>query len=197
MLAAPQRARDQHRVPDVPNKEITMTDDQTANAEPIAGLPLPGLISRARFFASRHPIAVALPLSLLIAFAAATATVFALDLSPAKRSASALYLTSVSLTAIGALMFTAIARMHRPASSNDIAAAIMTATERERPYLLKEIEAQLTNSYFRDPITVLQLVMMFNDVRATHGERAHRRHLRQQEARAEQERSLAQLAPKR
>jgi hypothetical protein len=173
-----------------------MTDDLLENAQPIAELPHPGIISRARFFASRHPIVVAVPLSLLIAFAAATAAVFALDVSPAKRWPAALYLTSISLVAICVLMFTAIARMHRPASSNDIAAAIMTATERERPHLLNEIEAQLTNTYCRDPITVLRLVMMFNDVRATHGERAHRRHLRQQEARAEQERSLARLASK-
>ena len=171
-----------------------MTDNLSADARPSAALPHPGPISRARFFASRYPVAIAIPLSLLVAFAAATAVVFALDLSPAKRSVSALYLTSISLTAIGAVMFTAIARMHRPASSNDIAAAIMAATERERPHLLKEIERRLTNSYCSDPITVMQLVIMFDEVRAAHGERAHRKELRKQAARAEQEKSLAQLS---
>ncbi|NJO55810.1 MAG: hypothetical protein HC834_05020 [Rhodospirillales bacterium] len=171
-----------------------MTDNQSPDARPIAALRNPGPISRARFFASRYPVAIAIPLSLLVAFAAATAIVSALDLLPAKRLPAALYLTSISLVAIGAVMFTAIARMHRPASSNDIAAAIMAATERERPHLLTAIEARLMNKYCRDPITVMQLVTMFDEVRAAHGERAHRRQLRQQAAHAEQEKSLAQLS---
>ena len=171
-----------------------MTDNLSPDACPSTALPHPGPISRARFFASRYPVAIAIPLSLLVAFAAATAIVFALDLSPEKRSVSALYLTSISLTAIGAVVFTAIARMHRPASTTDIAAAIMAATERERPHLLKEIERRLTNTYCSDPITVLQLVLMFDEVRAAHGERAHRKELRKQAARAEQEKSLAQLS---
>jgi hypothetical protein len=171
-----------------------MPDNQSPDARPIAALPHPGPISRARFFASHYPVAIAIPLSVLVAFAAATAVVFALDLSPAKRWPSALYLTSISLVAICALIFTAIARMHRPASSNDIAVAIMAATERERPHLLTAIEARFTNTYSRDPITVLQLVIMFNEVRAAHGERAHRRQIRQQAARAEKKRSLAQLS---
>lgn len=171
-----------------------MTDNLSPDACPSPALPHPGPISRARFFASRYPVAIAIPLSLLVAFAAATAVVFALDLSPEKRWASALYLTAISLTVISAVMFTAIARMHRPAGSNDIAAAIMAATERERPHLLKEIESRLNNTYCRDPITVMQLVIMFDEVRAAHGERAHRKELRKQAARAEQEKSLAQLS---
>lgn len=83
---------------------------------------------------------------------------------------------------------------YSPASTTDIAAAIMAATERERPHLLKEIERRLTNTYCSDPITVLQLVLMFDEVRAAHGERAHRKELRKQAARAEQEKSLAQLS---
>jgi len=194
MPAAQRQAHDQHCLPDAPNKEVTMTDKPSANAQPIAGLPHPGPISRGRFFASRYPVAIAIPLSLLVAFAAATAVIFALDLSPERRWVSALYLTSISMVPIGAVIFTAIARMDRPASSNDIAAATMAASERERPHLLTEIEARLTSSYLRDPITVLQLVIMFNEARAAHGERAHRKQLRQQAARAEQERSLAQLS---
>lgn len=194
MLAAPQRARDQQRVPDAPNKEITMTDDLPENAQPIAGLPHPGLISRARFFASRHPIAISVSLAVIIAFAVATLSALVLDVTPERKELFIPGIAAISLTAIGVAIFPLIARMHSTASGRDIAAALVAATDRERSHLLAEIEGRLSNRYWRSPMTVFQLVMMFREVRQAHGERAYRRQLREQAARAAQEKSISQLS---
>jgi hypothetical protein len=194
MLAAPQRARDQHRVPDAPTKEIIMTDNQYTDARPIAALPHPGPISRARFFASRHPIVVAVPLALIVAFGAATLVAFIFEVSPERRAVFIPGVVAISLTAIGVTIFPLIARMHNTASSRDIAVALFVATDRERPHLLAEIEGRLSNRYWRSPMTVFQLVMMFREVRQVHGERAYRKQLRAQAARAEQVKSIAQLS---
>lgn len=171
-----------------------MTDDLPENAQPIAGLPHPGIISRARFFASRHPIVVAVPLAIIIAFGAATLAAFALEVSPERRDVFIPGVAAISLTAIGAAIFPLVARMHGTASSRDIAVAMIAATERERPYLLAEIEGRLSNPYWRAPMTLFQLAMMFREVRQLHGERAYRKQLRAQAALAKQNRSLAQLS---
>jgi hypothetical protein len=193
MPAAPQRAHDQRRVPDAPNKEITMTDD-LPDAQPVAGLPHPGTINRARFFASRHPIAVAVPLAVIIAFGIATLAAFVLDVTPERREVFIPGVAALSLTAIGVAIFPLIARMHSIASDRDIAAALVAATDRERPNLLAEIEGRLSNRYWRAPMTGFQLAMMFREVRKLHGERAYRKQLREQAARAEQVKSIAQLS---
>jgi hypothetical protein len=167
-----------------------MTDSKFSEAQQLGALPTPGIITRVRFFASRHPIAVAVPLAVIIAFGAATLAAFALEVSPERRGVFIPGFVAISLTAIGAAIFPLIARMHRTASSRDIAAAMIAATERERPYLLAEIEGRLSNPYWRAPMTVFQLVMMFGEVRNTHSDRAYRRQLREQAARTEQESPL-------
>lgn len=171
-----------------------MIDNQSANAQPIAGLPHPGPISRARFFASRHPIAVAVPLVVIIAFGIATLAAFVLDVTPERREVFIPGVAAISLTAIGAAIFPLVARMHSIASGRDITAALVAATDRERPHLLAEIEGRLSNRYWRAPMTVFQLAAMFREVRQVHGERAYRKQLRTQAARTEQEKSLAQLS---
>lgn len=171
-----------------------MTDRNSRYVPHLGTLPRPGLISRVRFFASRHPVAVAVPLALIIAFGAATLAAFALEFSPERRGVFIPGLVAISLTAVGMVILPAIARMHSIASSRDIAAAIIAATDRERPHLIAEIEGRLSNRYWPEPMTVLQLVMMFRDVRQAYGERAYRKQCREQAARAEQEKSLAQLA---
>ena len=193
MQAAPQRAHDHHCFPNAPNEDITMTDNQSANAQPIAGLPHPGPISRARFFASCHPIAVAVPLAVIIAFGVATLAAFFFDVTPQRREVFILGVAAISLTAIGAAIFPLVARMHSIASGRDVAAALVAATDRERPHLLDEIEGRLSNRYWRAPMTVFQLAMMFREVRQIHGDRAYQKQLREQAARAEQEKSIAQL----
>ena len=56
-----------------------MADNLSPDACPTAALPHPGPISRARFFASCHPIAVSVPLAVIIAFGIATLAAFVLD----------------------------------------------------------------------------------------------------------------------
>jgi hypothetical protein len=171
-----------------------MTDCNSRDVPHLGTLPRPGLFARVRFFASRHPVAVAVPLALIIAFGAATLAAFALEFSPERRGVFIPGVVAISLTAVGMVILPAIARMHSIASSRDIAAAMVAATERERPHLLAEIEGRLSNPYWPAPMTVLQLVMMFREVRQAHGDRAYRRQRREREARTEQERSIAQLS---
>jgi hypothetical protein len=171
-----------------------MTDDLLENAQPIVELPDPGLISRARFFASRHPIVVAVPLAVIIAFGIATLAAFVLDVTPERRAVFIPGGAALSLTAIGVAIFPLIARMHSIVGERDIAAALVAATDRERPNLLAEIEGRLSNRYWRAPMTGFQLAMMFGEVRKLHGERAYRKQLREQAARAEQVKSIAQLS---
>lgn len=172
-----------------------MTDDLPENAQPIAGLPHPGLISRARFFASRHPIAISVSLAVIIAFAVATLSALVLDVTPEHKELFIPGIAAISLTAIGVAIFPLIARMHSTASGRDIAAALVAATDRERSHLLAEIEGRLSNRYWRAPMTAFQLAIMFREVRKLHGERAYRKQLREQAARAEQVKSIAQLSP--
>lgn len=171
-----------------------MTESKSSSAPQLGALPTPGLITRARFFASRHPIAVAVPLAIIIAFGVATVAAFGLGVSSERKAVFIPGVAAISLTAIGVAIFPLVARMHRTASSRDIAAAMIAATDRERPHLIAEIEGRLSNRYWRAPMTVLQLVMMFREVRQTYGERAYRKHCREQAARAEQETYVAQLA---
>ena len=171
-----------------------MTDSKSSSALQLGALPTPGLITRARFFASRHPIAVAVPLAIIIAFGAASLAALGLEVPSERREVFIPGVAAISLTAIGAAIFPLVARMHRTASSRDIAAALVAATERERPHLIAEIEGRLSNRYWRAPMTVLQLAMMFREVRQTYGERAYRKHCREQAARTEQETYVAQLA---
>ncbi len=171
-----------------------MTDSKSSTALRLGALPTPGLITRARFFASRHPIAVAVPLAIIIAFGVATVAALGLEVSPERRKVFIPGVVAISLTAIGVAIFPLVARMHRTASSRDMAAALVAATDRERPHLLAEIKGRLSNAYWRAPMTVFQLVMMFREVRQMHGERAYRKHCREQAARAEQETYVAQLA---
>ena len=171
-----------------------MTDNLSPDACPTAALPHPGPISRARFFASCHPIAVSVHLAVIIAFGIATLAAFVLDVTPERREVFIPGVAAISLTAIGAAIFPLVARMHNIARGRDIAAALVAATDRERPHLLAEIEGRLSNRYWCAPMTVFQLAMMFHEVRQLHGERVYRKQLREQAARAEQNRSLAQLA---
>ena len=171
-----------------------MTDSKSSSAPHLGALPAPGLITRARFFASRHPIAVSVPLAIIIAFGVATVAAFGLGVPSERKAVFIPGVAAISLTAIGVAIFPLVARMHRTASSRDIAAAMIAATDRERPHLIVEIEGRLSNRYWHEPMTVLQLVMMFREVRQAHGERAYRKHCRQQAARAEQETYVAQLA---
>ncbi len=171
-----------------------MTDSKSSTAQQLGALPTPGLITRARFFASRHPIAVAVPLAIIIAFSAATLAAFALEVSSERREVFIPGLAAICLTAIGAAIFLLVARMHKAASSRDIAAAMIGATERERPHLFAEIEGRLSNPYWRAPMTVFQLVMIFREVRQAHGERAYHRQRWEKTARAEQEKYVTQLA---
>ena len=171
-----------------------MADNLSPDACPTAALPHPGPISRARFFASCHPIAVSVPLAVIIAFGIATLAAFVLDVTPERREVFIPGVAAISLTAIGAAIFPLVARMHNIASGRDIAAVLVAATDPERPHLLAEIEGRLSNRYWRTPMTVFQLAMMFRAVRQVHGERAYRKHGREQAAGAEQERSNAQLS---
>lgn len=120
-----------------------------------------------------------------------------MDVSPERRAVFIPGVIAISLAAIGAGIFPAVARMSSTASSRDIAAAMAAATARERPHLLAQIEERLSDPYWRTPMTVFQLVTMFREVRQVHGERAYRTQRREQAARAEQERALAQLAARR
>lgn len=176
---------------------MTMSDEEIYDDQSLNGLPNPGPIARARFYASRHPIAVAVPLAIIIAFSAATLAAVIMDVSSERRAVFIPGMVAISLTAIGAGLFPVIARMNSTASSRDIAAAMAAATDRERPHLLAQIEVRLSDNYWRTPLKVFQLVTMFREVRQVHGERAYRRQLREQAARAEQERALAQLAANR
>lgn len=171
-----------------------MTDNLSADARPSAALPHPGPISRARFFASCYPIAFSVPLAVIIAFGIATLAAFVLDVTPERREVFIPGVAAISLTAIGAAIFPLVARMHSIAIGRDIAAALVAATDRERPHLLDEIEGRLSNRYWRAPMTGFQLAMMFREVRQLHGERAYRKQLREQAARTEQDKSLAQLS---
>jgi len=85
------------------------------------------------------------PLALIVAFGAATLVAFILEVSHERRAVFIPGGVAISLTAIGAAIFLAIARMHNTAISCDIAAAMVAATERERPHLLAEIEGRLSN----------------------------------------------------
>jgi pyruvoyl-dependent arginine decarboxylase (PvlArgDC) len=134
------------------------------------------------------------PLAVIIAFGIATLAAFVLDVTPERREVFIPGVAALSLTAIGVAIFPLVARMHSTASGRDIAAALVAATDRERPHMLAEIKGRLSNRYWRSPMTVFQLVMMFREVRKLHGERAYRRQLREQAARAEQVKSIAELS---
>jgi len=81
----------------------------------------------------------------------------------------------------------------RTASGRDIAAALMAATDHERPHLLAGIEERLASRLWSAPMTTFQLVLMFEEVRARHGDRARRKRLAERKEWAGQKRLVGNL----
>ncbi|MBL4791515.1 MAG: hypothetical protein JKY97_00870, partial [Citromicrobium sp.] len=82
----------------------------------------------------------------------------------------------------------------RTANGEDFAAALMAATEHERPHLIVAIENRLSSRLWSAPMTMFQLVLAFDEVREQHGDRAMRKRLVDQRDRIEQDRFIGQLA---
>ena len=78
------------------------------------------------------------------------------------------------------------------ADGGDIAAALASATAHERPHLLIEIEGRLSSRLRSEPMTTIELVLAFEDVREQHGDRARRRRLFEERGRIEQQRFVSQ-----
>lgn len=152
-----------------------------------------GWTARMRFFVRRHPVALAIVGGL---FAGGCGALFVV-LAPVFGFAGNGPLF-VAFAAIGFATFVTgfmplFVRWDRAATVSDIAAAFASATMHERPHLVTRIEACLVSHTQSTPMTIFQLVLMFDEVRAEHGNRARRKRLFNQRDRTKQRRFVTQL----
>lgn len=170
-----------------------MPKDESEPTLVTAASLLPGLRARARFFARRHLIPIAIGTGVMVGLSAGLFIVF---LAHSEKPTFMLF--GIALVAFG-IFAGAVANVmllllrERLADSDDIAAALAATTPHERPHLLNKIEERLGNRLWSSPMTTSQLVMMFGDVRDEHGDRARQKRLNERRAKREQTRFVEQL----
>ena len=170
-----------------------MLNDEREPALEIAASISPRLRARARFFARRHLIPIAIGTGVVTGTAAG---VFIVVLTAFEKPT--MTLLAVTLVAFG-IFAGAVANVmlmltrEKLADSDDIAAALAATTPHERPHFLCKIEERLGNRFWSSPMTTSQLVMMFDDVREEHGDRARQKRQNERRAKREQQRYIDEL----
>ena len=155
--------------------------------------PVPEWIARIRFSARRHPVAIMIFCGLFAGGGGAILVALASGLW-----ADGNALLFIAFTAPGFACFViALAPIflarRRVADGADIAAALAAATACERSHLFAAIENRLSSRLRSAPMTTLELVLAFEDVRERHGDRVRRRRQFDERGRIEQERFVSRL----
>lgn len=138
------------------------------------GLPVPGIIARARFFGQRHLVASSLLMSL--SGAGGGVIIFAILAGIAMEGRAGLMLIYSALNFSNACMLlTWLLASRRRATTGEIAAALEAATNDERPHLVARLQARLSSRIQTEPLSASQLATIFDGVRSEHGLPGRRR----------------------
>lgn len=139
-----------------------------------AGLPIPGIIARARFLGQRYPAVSSLFIGL--SGAVGGLIVFAILAGIAMEGTAGLMLIYSALNlSIACMLFAWFSSSGRKATRQDIAAALAAANDDEKPYLIVRLQARLSSRIQTEPLSAWQLAAIFNGVRSEHGLPARRR----------------------
>ena len=171
-----------------------MTEDDYLRRFDSAALPVPGPIARLRFLVRRHPIAIAAFGGLFAGGGAALLVVLLSGIWRGETGAIFVVFASVGLAAFltGTMPF--FVTRDRAATGSDIAAALGAATARERHHLVRAIEERLASRFWPDPMTTIQLTLLFDEIRKKHGDRARRRRLQDRIIHRGQKRLMGDIA---
>lgn len=171
-----------------------MTEDDYLRRFDSAALPVPGPIARLRFLVRRHPIAIAVFGGLFAGGGTALLVVLLSSIWRGETGAIFIMFASIGSAAFLTGMMPLFVARDRAATGSDIAAALAAATARERHHLVRAIEERLASRFWPDPMTTIQLMLLFDDVRKEYGVRARRRRLNDRIIHREQKRSMGDIA---
>ncbi len=151
-----------------------MSPEFTAWPGASAALPGADILARARLFGIRHPMAMSLAIALFVSIGGVAAFAWLNDIAMAGRAGLMLAYTAVCLVNAVTSIVWLVATRRRGATPSHFAGAFAAATRDERPLPMKRLEARAASRIIVDPITTIELVVMFESVRAEHGASAVR-----------------------
>jgi hypothetical protein len=134
----------------------------------------PNIIVRAQFFGIRHPLAISVAIALFVSIGGVAAFAWFNDIAIAGTAGLMLaYTAACFVNAVMSIVWL-VATRRRDATPSHFAGAFAAATSDEKPHLMRRLEARAANRIIAEPITTLELVAIFEGVRAEHGARAVR-----------------------
>ena len=154
----------------------------------------PGLVARLRFFIRRHPVAIAVFGGLFAGGGAALLVVLLSGIWRGETGAILIVFASIGSAAFPTAIMPLFVARDRAATGSDIAAAVAAATARERPHLMRGIEERLASRFWPNPMTTIQLTLLFDDIRKEHGDRARRLRVKDRIIDREQKRLMGDIA---
>ena len=170
----------------IENNELRRSDN--------AALPVPGPIARLRFSVRRHPIVIAAFGGLFAGGGSALLVVLLSGIWRGETGAIFIVFASIGSAAFLTGLMPLFVTRDRAATGSDIAAALAAATASESPHLMRAIEERLASRIWPDPMTTIQLTLLFDEVREKHGDRTRRRRLNDRIIHREQIRLMDDIA---
>jgi hypothetical protein len=171
-----------------------MSSESTAWPGPREALADADIITRARFFGIRHPLAVSLAIALIVGIGGVALFGYLNGIAMEGRAGLMLAYTAACLVqAVLGIVWLVVER-RRVATPAHFAGAFAAAISDERPHLAARLKARAASRITDEPVTTNELVATFNSVRAEHGKRAQRRRKARATAIAAQQEFLSQDA---
>lgn len=134
--------------------------------------PRASAVSRVQFFLCRQFVPVSMVVALLVEAGGATLVAVELGLFAKDHGALVSVMFGLLIASCVACVTPLLWRLNRPARRSEIAAALASATVIERPHLLAKFEDRIGTRIWSEPISILQLVLIFDEVRAKQGRHA-------------------------
>ena len=170
-----------------------MIDDSSPQCLDSDALPTPGWPTRMRFFVRCHPATFATAGGLFVGGGGAFLVVLTSGFGFAGNGPLFVASMVTGFTALLTGFMPLFITRGRAANVSEIAAALGNATLQERLRLASKIEARLASRIWSTPMSIFQLVVLFGEVRAEHGDRARQKRLVDKRTEIEQERFYGQL----
>lgn len=171
-----------------------MSPELTAWHRHSEALPNADIVARARFFGIRHPVAVSLAIALFVSIGGVAVFAWFNDIAIAGRAGLMLAYTAACMVQALLGIVWLVATRRRAATPSHFAGAFAAATSDEKPHLMRRLEARAASRIIVEPITNLELVAMFESVRAEHGARAVRQRRAKAAATKRQEEVIGRLS---
>ena len=170
-----------------------MANAHSKAAADINPMPPAGLAARLRFAARRHFVLVTAFVALSSGVGAAVTVSSGTGVLAREHGDLVLVLVGLWIGSIVVSLAPLLLINRTHAKIPDIAAALCAATAEERPHLGARLLERNRSRIWREPISTFELAVIFEGVRAEHGDRARRKWLVNKRVKIEQERFVGLL----